>query len=334
MAVERLFIVARKEFADLATGWRYLVVLAMFLGLALLGTYGGIESYQRDLTRYTEDLIAMETADSGPERMMPPVAPLVESIYSSMFRTVVSYGGILALALGFDLVSKEKESRSLKTLLARPVYRDEIINGKALGGIALLALVVGSMLALSTAYLVVGSMLALSTAYLLVCSIVPSPDELWMILTYAGVTLLFLVTFFSVALALSALCRESGNALLLALVVFIVLTYLIPAVTADIGTAFMSERPDPAAYGGDTASEDYQTAITAYLEQMKMVESAVNLLSPQMAISALIQGIHNSPGTTLEDTLGEIWSSVAALTIYPVVVFAVAYTRFMRMDIR
>ncbi|MFY1644742.1 ABC transporter permease, partial [Methanoculleus bourgensis] len=157
MTAERVSIVARKEFTDQITGWRFLVILALFLSLALMGTYTGIEYYQSDLTRYTEDLIAMETADDGPERMMPPVAPPVADIYSSMFKTLVSYGGILALALGFDLVSKEKESRSLKTLLARPVYRDEIINGKALGGVALLALVVGSALLLSTALLLVFS---------------------------------------------------------------------------------------------------------------------------------------------------------------------------------
>jgi ABC-2 type transport system permease protein len=238
-----------------------------------------------------------------------------------MFKTLVSYGGILALALGFDLVSKEKESRSLKTLLARPVYRDEIINGKALGGVALLALVVGSAL-------------LLSTALLLVFSFVPSPDDLWMILTYAGVTLLFLVTFFSIALALSTLCRKSGSALLLAVVVFILLVFLAPYTTAQVGMALMMEKPDPGAYGGDTSSEGYQAEITAYAEQMKVIESAVNLLSPQMAVNTLINGISRSPGATLEDTLGKIWSSIAALTIYPVVFFAIAYTRFLRMDIR
>ncbi|NQS77124.1 MAG: ABC transporter permease [Methanoculleus bourgensis] len=321
MTAERVSIVARKEFTDQITGWRFLVILALFLSLALMGTYTGIEYYQSDLTRYTEDLIAMETADDGPERMMPPVAPPVADIYSSMFKTLVSYGGILALALGFDLVSKEKESRSLKTLLARPVYRDEIINGKALGGVALLALVVGSAL-------------LLSTALLLVFSFVPSPDDLWMILTYAGVTLLFLVTFFSIALALSTLCRKSGSALLLAVVVFILLVFLAPYTTAQVGMALMMEKPDPGAYGGDTSSEGYQAEITAYAEQMKVIESAVNLLSPQMAVNTLINGISRSPGATLEDTLGKIWSSIAALTIYPVVFFAIAYTRFLRMDIR
>ncbi|MCK8518455.1 ABC transporter permease subunit [Methanoculleus sp. 7T] len=321
MTAERVFTVARKEFTDQITGWRFLVIFALFLSLALMGTYTGIEYYQSDLTRYTEDLITMETADDGPERMMPPVAPPVADIYSSMFGTLISSGGLLAIAVGFDRVSREKESRSLKSLLSHPVYRDEIINGKALGGVALLVLVVGGVL-------------LISTALLLVFSIVPSPGELWMILTYAAVTLLFLVTFFSIALALSTLCRKSGSALILAAVVFILLVFLVPYTTANIGMALMMEKPDPGAYGGDTSSEGYQAEITAYAEQMKVIESAVNLFSPQMAVNTLINGISRSPGTTLEDTLGKIWSSIAALTVYPVVFFAIAYTRFLRMDIR
>ncbi|WP_292365910.1 MULTISPECIES: ABC transporter permease [unclassified Methanoculleus] len=320
MTAERVFTVAQKEFTDQITGWRFLVILALFLAIALVGTYSGVGSYERDLDRYAQQLATMDNQNDGPAGMMPAKPP-VEGIYSSVFRTLVSYGGLLALALGFDLISKEKESRSLKSLLSHPVYRDEIINGKALGGVALLALVVGSVL-------------AISTALLLVFSIVPASSDLWMILTYAGVTLLFLVTFFSIALALSTLCRESGSALLLSVVVFVLLVFLVPFATANIGTALMMEKPDPAAYGGDTQSEGYQAEITAYLDQMKLIESAANLASPQMAVNALIQGISNSPGATLEDTLGEIWSSVAALTIYPVAFFAVAYTRFMRMDIR
>ncbi|WP_366515150.1 ABC transporter permease subunit [Methanoculleus sp.] len=132
----------RKEFADQITGWRFLVILALFLVVALAGTYSGVVSYERELDRYSQQLAAMDDRFDGPERMMP-VKPPVEGIYSSMFLTPVSYGGLLAIAVGFDLVSGEKESRSLKSHHSHPVYRDEIINGKALGGIALLALVVG-----------------------------------------------------------------------------------------------------------------------------------------------------------------------------------------------
>jgi len=323
MTAERVFIVAKKEFADQVTGWRFLVILALFLAIALAGTYSGVGSYERELDRYAQELATMDDRFDEPGRMTMPAKPPVEGVYSSMFLVLISYGSLLAIAVGFDLVSGEKESRSLKSLLSHPVYRDEIINGKALGGVALLVLVVGGVL-------------LISTALLLVFSFVPSPDDLWMILTYAGITLLLLVTFFSIALAFSTLCRESGSALLLAVVVFILLSSVIPYTTTHIGTALMMEKPDPAAYGGDVFSEGYQTEITAYYEQLNLIASFRNLLSPGMAADNLIQEMRNSSssGATFEDTLGKIWSSVAALAVYPIVFFAIAYTRFLRMDIR
>ncbi|GEM_PF-4930676 len=45
-------------------------------------------------------------------------------------------GVVLGIAMGVDLVTREKESKSLKSLLAYPVFRDEMINGKAPGASA------------------------------------------------------------------------------------------------------------------------------------------------------------------------------------------------------
>jgi len=98
MKAERVFTVARKEFTDQVTGWRFLVILALFLAIALVGTYSGVGSYERDLDRYAQQLATMDNQNDGPAGMMPAKPP-VEGVYSSMFRTLVSYRGLLALAL-------------------------------------------------------------------------------------------------------------------------------------------------------------------------------------------------------------------------------------------
>ncbi|MEM4156431.1 MAG: ABC transporter permease subunit, partial [Archaeoglobaceae archaeon] len=46
--------------------------------------------------------------------------------------SVAFVGGIFGIALGFDLITREKESGTLRTLLTHPVFRDEIIIGKAI----------------------------------------------------------------------------------------------------------------------------------------------------------------------------------------------------------
>ena len=94
MTAERVFTVAQKEFTDQITGWRFLVILALFLAIALVGTYSGVVSYERELDRYSEQLAAMDNQNDGPAGMMPAKPP-VEGVYSSMFLTLISYGGSL-----------------------------------------------------------------------------------------------------------------------------------------------------------------------------------------------------------------------------------------------
>ncbi|NLA31079.1 MAG: ABC transporter permease subunit, partial [Methanomicrobiales archaeon] len=132
MAAERVFIVAGKEFTDHLSSRKFLVILALLLMLSLLGMHQGIDQYNRDLEVYNQQLQA--TGDTADPVGMMPERPSILIIFRQLESSLMVFGGVLAIATGADLVSKEKESRSLKTLLARPIYRDEIINGKALGG--------------------------------------------------------------------------------------------------------------------------------------------------------------------------------------------------------
>ena len=82
--------------------------------------------------------------------------------------------------MGFDLISKEKETKALKILLSHPIYRDEVINGKALGGLMALAI------ALGITFIV-------TFAILLISGIVPEGDELSKILIFGGATFLMIL---------------------------------------------------------------------------------------------------------------------------------------------
>lgn len=49
---------------------------------------------------------------------------------------------MLAIFLGFDTFTSEKDNGTLKLLLSKPIYRDQLLTGKIIGG----ALVIGSVL--------------------------------------------------------------------------------------------------------------------------------------------------------------------------------------------
>ncbi len=65
------------------------------------------------------------------------------------------YGPIVGVMIGCMSIASERHKNALNTLLVKPVYRDTIINGKLLGSLAFLALVIGVTIAFYTSGLLV-----------------------------------------------------------------------------------------------------------------------------------------------------------------------------------
>ena len=105
------------------------------------------------------------------------------SVFNEMSSLMATIGVILGIAMGFDLVTREKESKSLKILLSHPVYRDEVINGKALGGIAAIALAMGVVL-------------VISLAVMLLFGIVPNFEETVRMFLFGALSFLLVFSFF------------------------------------------------------------------------------------------------------------------------------------------
>ncbi len=329
MAAERVFIVAGKEFTDHLSSRKFLVILALLLMLSLLGMHQGIDQYNRDLEVYNQQLQA--TGDTADPVGMMPERPSILIIFRQLESSLMVFGGVLAIATGADLVSKEKESRSLKTLLARPIYRDEIINGKALGGMTALGV------ALAVAF-------TLTFAVLLVFSIVPTAGEVVAVLIFGLASFLFLLAFFALALALSVVVKESGHAVVYGLALFFALAYLLPMFGMVLGCAVAGDVPQrPETPNGDDEAvwKVYQEESGQYVEEMEVYRSkqqfvtdTVYLFSPMMAYNTVASTITYPSELPPEDAASRIWRNLAALLVFPSIFFAVAYTRFMRMDIR
>ncbi len=364
MALDRLFNVARKEFSDHITSRRFVIILGLLLVISTISIYDGIENYNNSLEAYTEQLRQMEEFDD-PYRNWMPQKPTIMYVFISMMSYMTMLGGILAIAIGFDLVSKEKETRSLKSLLSHPVYRDEIINGKALGGIGAL----GFAMALA---------LAIALSMLLIFSVVPTLEEFAGILIFGAVSLGFLLAYFAVALTMSTAAKESGNALIYTLVIFFAVSSLLPMFGAMAANAFAGDPPEPpemgpmqkevvrvassggytvstssqsVVYGGteDPAWREYEEEMQTYIEKRRLISDISNLLSPQMnyytvaiavtnpQLSSMIASPYDTAPeetTGLAGALGRVWMNIAALIVFPSAFFAATYVKFMRMDIR
>ncbi len=65
------------------------------------------------------------------------------------------FGALIAIFVGTSLLYKEIDKKTLYTIISQPMHRYEFVLGKYFGLVALLALALGSMSALSTAYIFV-----------------------------------------------------------------------------------------------------------------------------------------------------------------------------------
>jgi len=335
-----MFLVAGKEFADHLASRRFTLVLLLFLILCSVSLYGGVEKYSEKLAAYSDGTAPAQKFLGYPDWM--PEKPSLLAVFLNLTSMVASYGPLLAIAIGFDLVTRERWSGSLKTLLSRPVFRDEIITGKAIGGFAALAL------AMSIAVLI-------ALALLLLSAIVPSPDELGAILVFWFVSLVYLFTFFSVALFASSVVAESGSALVWSLVAIFVFSSIVPMAGGILTSATAGTPPVAVNTSDPHFTEEvwlqYREELRSFEEHRSRIAMTVNLLSPQRNYLELSVAI-TSPWVSMwvipdpfalrtEDPLPDlpglialIWQPIVAMLAFPAVFFGAAYARFMRMDLR
>ncbi|MBP2146700.1 ABC-2 type transport system permease protein [Methanofollis sp. W23] len=365
-----LRVIAAKEFRDHIRSRRFHILLGIFLIIAVVGLIDGSIQYNKQIDDYNDRL-----AQVSDDEIMPSYFGWKPSILSAFFKMsmlITTVGVVLGCAMGFDLISREKESKSLKILLSHPIYRDEVINGKALGGIAAIALAMGIVL-------------VLSFAIILIFGIVPNLDESVRILLFGGLSFLLIFSYFAIALFMSTVAKDSSNALIYTLIIFIVLSTLIPAIAANesVMNAVIGEPPEPPHIHGpylssyavsssstasstgevgepsevDLAWEEYREKSDAYWEKRRAFTDAVNLLSPshsyqQMAmavteprISIAVQNAGSYSPDIYEDLpesglailgglMGALAKNVIALLVIPAAFFGLAWVRFMREDIR
>ncbi|MFA5268113.1 MAG: ABC transporter permease subunit [Methanoregula sp.] len=366
MAQNRLITIAQKEFFDHLRSRKFLLIFGILLIVAVVGLIGGVTDYNKSVKNYNEH---QSTVDSPLSSYMKE-KPSILSVFSSVATYLVFVGGILGIAMGFDIVSKEKESKSLKILLSHPVYRDEIINGKALGGIAAL----GCSLAV---------VLVIAFATLLIYGIVPDGGEIVLIGVFIAVSFFLMFSYFAIALFMSTVMDESGSALIYTIIVFILLSVLVPtlandtvmeyvigsqpelpqelldqmqrSVNASDGSAAVSVMFSDK--GNNGAWDEFNGKMQAYWEKRQRVHDTLALFSPtmnyEMITSAITAGtafdsvvtgstggvatsfsMNSAEGADTGEILGGIVANLVALLLFPAVFFGLAYLRFLRLDVR
>ncbi|AFC98900.1 hypothetical protein Mtc_0128 [Methanocella conradii HZ254] len=395
-------VVAEKEFREYITGKRFIALLAILFILCAIGMIGGLESYNSQLDQYKASQKQHETdigyrlqiqemekrleemkANGAPQDQIDSMEaglemmsnqyqmPSMITIFYSIMSSLSLVGMALAVAVGFDLISKEKEEGTLKSLLSHPIFRDSVINGKAIAAVAVLTV------AIAMTFLVV-------IAIMLFSGVVPAGDDLARMLVFFGVTLLYCIVFLGIAVMVSTLVKSSTMSILCVLGIFLI-AYSLPGMSYQISSIILGPSPqwpvspgwisvppngtvtidgrtitaEEAAKINEENQKQYQmlsqiaqNESNAYWKKSRDLTSMINLLSPvgnYNELSGVILSNQrpydyteaSSSGRpwwltkiSIWDSLGYKWGNLVALIVMAVASFAVSYVAFMRTDIR
>jgi len=312
-------IIARKEITDAFRNRLFLVSLAMLLALALIAVSMGAITVHQRVAEYEQSVQVLKDLGRTDIPPMPSLNPIAVS------KTFINYlamvGALLAMILGFTAIQKERQAGTLRLILSRPVYRDQLLTGKVLGNAELLALL---MLAVG-----VVTIIALYT----VGGVGLTSNEMMKLMLTMVMSWLYMLIFFLLAMFFALVFKKGNQALVMTIIVWLVFAFIFP----QIGDTMDLDNQLPggffASLGLDKAGEQ---AALAKFKWYETVRDGVEELSPTKhyeRISFALLGIKAQfiPNTWLEVLQLKI-VNLTGLLVPIILLLSGSYIVFLRQE--
>src|SRR5262252_918274 len=215
-----LGVVFLKELSDHLTSARMRVLEWLVVLTALAAVYGAIQQVKESTAEDPFLFLRLFTTT----REQYPLPSFV-----SFLAFLVP---LMAIGLGFDSVNGEHNRRTLSRILAQPIYRDALLFGKFLGGLATLSI---SLIALWLLVIGLGMFLLGQP---------PGGEEMARAFIFLLVTIAYGGVWLALAMLFSIVFRSPATAALVTLGLWLFLTLIWPALLAQMVAAVISP-PDP-----------------------------------------------------------------------------------------
>ncbi len=234
----------------------------------------------------------------------------------------------MAIGLGFDAINSEHNRRTLSRILAQPIYRDALLMGKYLAGLATLAI------SLAALWLMV---IGLGLIFL---GVPPGGEEIARSLMFLVIAIFYAGVWLSLAMLLSIVFRSPATAALVALGVWLFLTVLWPMLAPALAQGIAPPDPRYAALGLDTPDTAMWTQFLARLSPNYLFGEAMTaILSPTTRTlgSVFLEQLHGAVmGAPLPfgESVMIAWPQTVGLIAGTIVLFVVGYVLFQRQEVR
>jgi ABC-2 type transport system permease protein len=305
-ALSGVGVVTLKELSDHFVSARMRVLEWLVVLVALAAVYGAITQI-RDVT--AEDPFLFLRLFTTSREPLPSFVAFLGFLVP-----------LMAIGLGFDAVNGEHNRRTLSRILSQPIYRDALLFGKFLAGLATLSI---SLVALWLLVIGLG---------LIMLGVPPGGEEMARAFIFLLVTIAYAGVWLALAMLFSVIFRSAATAALVTLGLWLFITLIWPALAPAIAQAFVPS--------GDEATLVVTAQMLARLSPSTLYgEAVLAILHPAtrtlgpVYISQLEGAVMGSP-LPLWDSLMVAWPQIVGLIAASILLFVGGYVAFQRQEVR
>lgn len=212
--MNQIWTIAVKEFKTAFKDKIFIVITTLFLLLSILSVYIGSSTKNAELKAYSDIVDVLKSQGSKNFPPVPQIFPL--AILQNIIKYVSIVGAVLAIFLGFDTFSGEKENGTLKLILSRPVFRDQLLTGKLLGG----GMVIGLLLTIT---LIFNTLL-----FTIVSGLIPNVGEVSRLTVFMVLAFCYMMSFYIATVFTSIKANDPSFGFLIMLIVWVSISFVLP----------------------------------------------------------------------------------------------------------
>lgn len=312
--INPFWVIVQKEISDSMRSWRF-IIMAALIGLTCMG------SLYTALSNFGE---AIRPHDPSGSFFFLKLFTISDGTLPSFIVFISFLGPLLGISLGFDSINSEQRKGTLSRIMSQPIYRDYILNAKFVAALILL-----SVLLFALGFLVMGF-------GLIFIGIPPTPEEFLRIIFFILVSIVYVAFWLNLSILFSVKFRQAATSALSGISIWLFFSVFFNMIINLIAKGIAPRN----ALGQEQVIHFQKTIL--HLMRLNpgqlFSDATTTLLVPSIrSLGPLtmeqMSGAIPSP-LPLGQSLLMVWPQVTALIAGTIVFFALAYTMFMRREIR
>lgn len=306
-------VIARKELSDHLLSGRFIVLMAV-LGVATAAAVFAASGGIRDVAPQAQGISAL---------FLKLFTVTTEPVPFPLVVFVGFLAPLLGIMFGFDAVNGERSQGTLPRLLSQPVHRDEVILGKFVAGLGVVAIMLTALV------------LFVSGIGIFRLGVVPTGAEITRLAVWLVFTLIYVGLWQALATLGSVVAKRASTSAFIPVGVWLIITLF---GTFIFSAAASVVAPDDGSVESQIANLRAEQAVSQASPVVLFQQGSSVLLDPTVRTTGLvtIEQVDRAIVSELDLTqsLLVVWPQLVIMVAMTAAMFAIAYVSFMRQEVR